>query len=485
MPIWRIALAPALRALPLILISLTEYLTPFLRMMALSHGLSLLELGFASVLTATYGTFESITDFALSRFIFSASRDEYDKALASAHALALLRGFVVGGLTTIAAPMVATAMGLSQSWLDFAVLGPVVLIRSFEHLGPRVAERDYRYGTQLSVALVANLCGLSALVAAVLITHSHIAFVIGLYTQMTAQVICSHLFADGRYRLSFRSPWLKKAFAFGLPLTINGMGLAASGQGDRFIIAGMLGLPAVGVYAVTIMATTVPLAMINRITGTTLMAALYNSINADARAHTARVRLAAQLLPMLSAINGMGILMLLNLMAPLVFGKQFHLSPMALIILTFACFVREIRGDPFSSMMINQGQTRRLAATNLSSITALPFEFILVAAFSSFEAALAGRLMGEIVALIVTLKLTYADFKPAMPAYAVAFSAALALVSAAAAVTLTTSAGEAWLPSLAALAIGIPTAVGLAALLSHTTIRIAFPRLMSAHPRVA
>ena len=91
----------------LLLVSLIETGTPFIRMLLLTHALSLTELGFVSALTATISAFEQMTDFALYRYVFSAAREEYEHALAAAHGLAILRGLTVGGLVALAAPLIA------------------------------------------------------------------------------------------------------------------------------------------------------------------------------------------------------------------------------------------------------------------------------------------------------------------------------------------------------------------------------------------
>ncbi len=143
------------------LFSLTvlESTLPFVRMMILSRALPLRELGFVSALTATLSTFEQMTDFAIYRFLFSVRREKYEEALASAHTLSVLRGVVVGSLAVAAGPLIARGLSLSENWLDFSLLGLVIFIRSFDHLAPRVAERDYRYGVQLKVSGIAYAAG--------------------------------------------------------------------------------------------------------------------------------------------------------------------------------------------------------------------------------------------------------------------------------------------------------------------------------------
>ena len=69
------------RVSPLFLVNAFDFGVPFIRMMMLSHFLDLRELGFASLLTAVYSSFELITDINISRFVISAPREKYEEAL--------------------------------------------------------------------------------------------------------------------------------------------------------------------------------------------------------------------------------------------------------------------------------------------------------------------------------------------------------------------------------------------------------------------
>ena len=125
----------------------------FARTLILARILSSFEFGFASALTASYSTFELVTDVAIHRFVFASPRSEYQEALAGAHGLSIIRGGAAGILAFIAAPGLAHMMSLSAEWTSFAWLGLAIFIRSFQHLEIRVAERDYQYNAQLDSEL--------------------------------------------------------------------------------------------------------------------------------------------------------------------------------------------------------------------------------------------------------------------------------------------------------------------------------------------
>jgi O-antigen/teichoic acid export membrane protein len=459
----------------LFFVSLFEVGTPFVRMMILSRALSLRELGFASALGATYAGFEQITDFAIYRFVFSARREKYQEALASAHALSVLRGLVVGGLAVAASPFIAMALSLSDYWLDFALLGGVIMIRSLEHLAPRVAERDYRYGVQFKVNVVANGLALTALVGTLLFERTHVALLASLFAQMIGVVAASHALADTPYRLNFRSPLFVEAFRFGYPLMFNGMGLAASSQGDRFIVGAFLGLPALGIYAVATLATLVPMIMVGRLTGTVMLAALYNATRLADGVYEARVRLAARLVPLFCAVFALGVLTLMNVVVPAVFGRQFLLSRDAVALLAAGCFFRMTRGDPFTSMLMHTGRTHLLALANLSSASSLLFQLGFVLVYGSFESVLAGRLLGEITALAVILYVTRREFRSALRDWTLTMAYELTVLAGAAVLSFTTSVGERALTSLMALASCAILCALPVARLAPPLFRVAFP----------
>ena len=432
----------------LVLVTAADYGAPFIRMLLLSHGLSLRELGFASALTATYSAFEVMTDFAIYRFVFSQAREHYEEALASAHALSIIRGGAVGAIAIAVSPLIAASLSLSSEWLSFALLGPIVLIRSMENLAPRVAERDYRYGLQLRVSLVGNTLGLITLATALHFVRDHKVILASLFAQTIGVVVASHALADTQYRLKLRSPFFLQAFRFGYPLLVNGFGLAVSSQGDRFIVGSMLGLPALGVYSVVTLVTTMPTSMVLRMVHTVLLAALYNAANISNKLYTARLRLAARAAPLLNGVFGLGILTLMNIVVPLIFGRHFILSREAVALLALGTFIRFARGEPFTAMLMNQGRTRKLAAANLSSVSTLLFEVVLVLVQSSLEAVFLGRLLGELFALGVTLGLTRRQFLVASHDYALGMGVAVGVLGGATILAFTTAVGQNPLPSL-------------------------------------
>jgi O-antigen/teichoic acid export membrane protein len=450
----RIVLRHMTKGSGLVLVGLIEMTTPLIRMIVLSHALSLTELGFVSALAVTVGAAEQISDFALYRYVFSASREEYEDSLAAAHGLAILRGLVIGALVALAAPLLGMIFNLQGNFYDFALLGPLMLIRGFDHLDPRVAERDYNYRPQLTAIIVSNVLSLAALFIAARLMPTHMAFLISLYVHAFFLVATDHIVASVKYRCTFFTPHFWKAFRFGYPLVFNGMGLAASQQGDRFLVGSFLGLPELAIYTVANLATFVPAGLIVRVLGPITLAQLYNAGNKADGSYDARLRLFARLIPLIAGLFALGVVSLLNIMLPLVFSAKFVLTPESTALLAASLFFRQVRSDPFVAMLLNSGRTKRLAIANLSASSALLFMFLLLFAYRSFEAVMLGRLLGEITGWIVTLILTRDLFKPARADFFKSVAVGLAVFGAAVALA-PAGVGVDLLPSLGMVMAGL------------------------------
>ena len=322
----------------------------------------------------------------------------------------MLRGLIVGLIGLAVAPFIATAFGLGAEWPSFAAVGLIVFVRSFEHLEQRVAERDYQYGAQAKVVAASSALGLAALVAGIALRQGANSLILSLLAQGVGFAVCSRLFSQTPYHIRFRSPFFKRAFRFGYPLMVNGIGVAVGGQADRYLVGAMLDLPALGLYSVLTLATTTPVTVFTRISQVVAMAALFNA-GSDERMFQARLRLASAVIPLTSCLVAVGILTLMNDVVPLVFGHKFVASRLMVILLAFSTFARLVRSDPGTSLLLTEGRTKRLALANLFVVGGLIFSILFLYFWRTIEAAVAGRLVAEFIGLIAMHYLARAAFR--------------------------------------------------------------------------
>jgi len=407
-----------------------EYGAPFVRMIILSHALSLTELGTASALMVTYATFEQVTDIAIFRFVYSSPREKFAEALASAHALSLLRGVFVGALALALAPFAARLFGSELDVQSFRLLGLVVFLRSFENLEPRVAERDYQYGPQLKLNLISNGLGLLVMTGVALATRSHAAIVASLLAQSLGALLASHALSKQHYRLVFRSPFFKAGWRFAYPLMFNGLGLATTALGDRFVVGAFFGVETLAIYSVSMLATVIPISFVAKVGNSLCQAALYNA-SATRPRFVARLRFMARLTPLVAASYGLGIVALANDVIGLVFGKVFMVDYPIIVLLALGAFFKIAHLEPLISLLLHEFRTAALAAANLSSISGLVVGAALSLLSRSLGSALLGRLVGEIACLWTMFTLAAEAMGEAKRDFLVSGAAALAALVAA------------------------------------------------------
>jgi O-antigen/teichoic acid export membrane protein len=120
----------------------------------------------------------------------------------------------------------------------------------------------------------------------------------------------------------------------------------------------------------------------------------------DSGLHKAHyIALAGNMAAIIAAAYSVCVALLLNIAVPVLFGPRFAVSDLAVVILTFVSYVRIARGEPFSSLLLIEGRTKRLALVNLSVAAGLLFSAGLMYYYGTIESALAARLLGEVLGL--------------------------------------------------------------------------------------
>lgn len=409
-------LAFSLRASTLLALSFTEMMIAFVRMMILTHILGPYEFGFAAAISATYALIEQMTDIAIFRFVLSTPRSNYKEALSAAHALGIARGIFVAVCILILSYPTACVLASCNNWPSFAWLAPVAMIRSFDNLEIRVGERDYKYRPQLIASIISHGCGLIAMTITALKTESHYAYVAYLLVQAATYVVTSHFLSSTKYEATFRTPFLSKAWTFGFPLTLNGIGLAVIGQGDRLMVGSLIGLTALGFYAVITLAAFVPIGGLFRVLGPLQFAGLHNAaINSPK--YVARLQLFGRAVPMIAAGYALTLVFFLKPVVMLVFGASYAISDVSLILLASIAFLRIVRTEPHTTLLLGAQDTRRLAVANLSQVIGLAIATTLVLFYPSIEFVLIGSLIGEGLGLCVMIITTRALLKAAIADY--------------------------------------------------------------------
>jgi O-antigen/teichoic acid export membrane protein len=361
------------------------------------------QFGIAVAISAVLGLGSLATDVALDRFVMI---DGTARSLSTAHLLAAANGLVLAAILVAAAPLAAGLFGVSNFAESFALAGAISAIGGFANLGLKQIQRNYNYGPDAIAQVSANVAGLVALLIATTILRNHRAIIIGLGVQSVLYVFFSHVLAPTRYEMGCDKRTLLRALSFGLPLTLNGIGLATVSQLDRILVGHWLGVKELGLYAIVFSMSVVPTSLIvSTFSGPSLSFLLSEDKDASARAN--RYRLLLALYSLVTGLYACWLALSLDVLVPLIFGSSYSLTGRAHVLFVLISSIRLLRSGAPTSLLLATGKTKQLALLNLSAGIGLVVAFGCIKVWPGLEAMLFGIAIGELIAF--TLFFTLLD----------------------------------------------------------------------------
>jgi O-antigen/teichoic acid export membrane protein len=409
---------------------LVEFTSRFGRTVVLSHLLSPGEFGIGAAIALLVGFAELTTDLGLDRFLILRAQWDDRDALAAVHFVNIVRGLLLAALVFVAAPWIADFLGAPGHDESFRIVAGVVLLRSWTHLEMKQKLRDFRYLPDALSTISGHAAVMLVVYPAALWFGDHRAVVFILFVECGCSVLVSHLTAQHRFRFHMTQREIIRAMlSFGVPLTLNGLGLAIMSQLDRALVSHWFGVETLAFYTVILNLTVIPLSAIYQVTGQLAMS-FFARHQGDA---TATRKLHSTLLwayAIIAGGYGLGIAACADIVAPLVFGPAYAIPPLFQALLTVLVWVRLCRNIP-TLVMLSAGQTRQIMACNLVAILWLPVAALVVPVWPQVETVLACVLAGDVLTLILFVRRTRAAFaaRPIPPFLHLAWSFAVIALS--------------------------------------------------------
>ena len=256
---------------------------------------------------------------------------------------------------------------------------------------------------------VAQLSALGAALVGVYYFRDHRAIVASFLTEAVVYAILSHALGRSAYRVWPSGPMFRTVTRFGLPLLLNGIGLAMIAQLDRVLVGSWLGVETLGNYAVIFSLALYPMAFFARVIGPLASASLMTEQTASARND-----LYSSLL-FVSEVASVGYVLFLALtldwLVPLIFGPAFHVSPPIHVLIVLIAFLRLLRGGSPTSFLLVERKTKELAVLNVTSGIGIIFAIGFVHYQPNVTSVLFGLLIGE--GLADTLLFSMSSARPA------------------------------------------------------------------------
>jgi O-antigen/teichoic acid export membrane protein len=363
----------------------------------LSRLLAADEFGTAIAISTVLGLGGLITDVALDRFVMI---NGSKRALSTAHMLSIGNNILLALALIVAAPAAAGLFGVADFAGSFALAAGLSVIGGFAHLSIKQIQKNYEYGPDSVAQAAANLAGITALLISAVLFRNHLAIVVSFAAQTTVYVILSHVLTRVPYRVRWDKPMLRLALSFGLPLTVNGIGLAIMYQLDRVLVGYWFGVKQLAVYAVIFSMSVVPTNLILSVFGGPSLSYLLSGSQGHSDRQQ-RYRLLLGFYSIVTSLYAFWMVLTLDLLTPAIFGATFTISPLAHILFTLIACLRLLRGGAPTALLLASGRTRLLALLNLTAGFGLITAFICVLAWPRLESMLVGIAIGEFISFTV------------------------------------------------------------------------------------
>ncbi|MFZ0494256.1 MAG: oligosaccharide flippase family protein [Methylocella sp.] len=372
----------------------------FGRTFILSRLLAPAEFGITVAITIVMTTAELATDVGLEKFILLKSGADARRALAAAHAIQIVRGLLLSVAVAVLAGPAVTFFGVPQAVASFEFVALVPLVRSFGHLGIQQIQRDYNYRPAALARTASNAAGLAvAALAAATILPDHRVIVLASLADAGVYVAASHILANARMRVIPDREMLRQALAYGLPLILNGVGLALISQADRMVVGRFFGMDILAVYAVVLGISLAPISPLFQVIGSLGMSMLARSQDTPKR-HLENYLWLAWFFAFVAFGYAALIGLTLDVLAPLVFGKAYAVGTDTVILISAIVFLRMLRGGPTVALLMSSA-TARLTLANLMSVFGIAAAAALARVHPVLTSVLAGVLFGDVLTMVL------------------------------------------------------------------------------------
>jgi O-antigen/teichoic acid export membrane protein len=380
-----------------------EFGLRFGRTIVLSHLLIPEDMGAVAALVAILTTCELITDVGVDKFVLITSGDKRSQAVAAAQQITIVRGLLVAILMALLAPLFGSVFGASAYVGSVRLLAFVPLLKSFRNWRILQIQQEYRYGPEAVANVLAQVGAVAAAVAAAVLLGDERAMLVSLITEAIVYVVLSHLFVT-RERVASVDPEIRRAaLRFGLPLVVNGAGLAILTQFDRAVIANLFDLSTLAVYSLAYTIAVIPISPLQRVMGNISYPFLAKEKSSEGAALS--VLLGSEVA---GAIYAVGVGVFLDRAMFLVYGPRYAISQVFSILIACLTFLRFSRGGA-NVVLVSRMKTGLLTGGNMIGGVGLVAGFFLALWSNRMEGVVLGSVIGDMVSFLALVLVARRD----------------------------------------------------------------------------
>jgi O-antigen/teichoic acid export membrane protein len=335
------------------------------------------------------------------------SENHNSQALPAAHMLSIARGTMLALLMLISAHPTAILFGVPQFAGSFIAAASIPFLSSFSHLGIKQVQREYVYLPDTLAVVFANLAAVLMLVLAIALFRDHRAIIASFMTEAIVYVVVSHALARERYQITTDRVMLRAALKFGLPLLLNGIGLAIIAQLDRVVVGHWFGVNILASYAVILSISITPVGLILRVFGTAALSYLISTRERHSIA-ARNYHFLVFFFGLIAVSYMIFVATTIDILTPVLFGRKYTINPHVHVVIVAIVFLRVLCAGAPTNQLLATSRTRELAIINLARASGLLIGMIFMFFWPNFTVMLLGFLIGDLVTFVLFFGLSSA-----------------------------------------------------------------------------
>jgi len=372
-----------------------------LRNALLARLLTVEQFGVVATFTILLTLADAVQNAGLNRMIVQAPDADQPIVQDTLHTVQLALGLAAALFLLLASWPYAIAMGTPDYVWAYCLVALVPALRGCGHLGILLYQRGYRFGPAASRQLLSQLASLLAIWPAYLWLGDFRVILVCILVQQATGVLVSHLRTPRRFKLAFEPSVMRRAYAFGWPLLLNGMLLFLVFNGDRMIIANQFDHETLGWFSAAFMLTLMPTMLIANSLQSVLLPFMANA-QSDPEEFQRNHDIALSLVFVVIVLFVAGVAIVGPLAMLLIFGSKYAPATAYLVPLAIMQGIRLARAGPAISATA-KAETKNPLLSNFVRALFIPLALTAALATGDIYLMIGAGIMGEVIAFLSSI----------------------------------------------------------------------------------
>lgn len=228
------------------------------RNLVVARLISVEDYGIAATFAISMAIVETVTALGLHQLIVQDSKGNDPALQAGLQGFHLMRGIFSSCLLFLLASPIANFLGIPEVAWAYQLLALMPAMNGLIHFDNYRMQRQMNYLPSILSSSVPAFLSVLMIWPLYSLLGDYRVMLYSVLAQTAMSVALSHMTAERRYKLTFDTAIMRRAFGFGWPLLLNNILLFAVFQGDKLVVGRELGLAALGLFSMGFTLTLTP-----------------------------------------------------------------------------------------------------------------------------------------------------------------------------------------------------------------------------------